>query len=379
MRACSSKSDAGVKVGGCISLDLARGMTERWQPYAISFSSGGVRVIGHMGVLSALLDTGVVTNVRAWYGCSGGSICAFMGVLGASAGWLRDFAEHFQLKILGLVSDDVLTSFVTTWGVNTGEEGMALLGRYLETWEPGCASWTFADLARVRPGVRLGISATNVTRGTLAWFSAETTPTMRILEAIRVSCSIPFFFTPWFGPDGDMYCDGAILEPYPWQHLSAGEREQTLVITCSESSVGGGRGVGRETPTSLSNYLGRLVHIMRPRPVEVPRHWIAVNNRKVSLIDFGLSLEGRIGLFEEGAAAGQRWLRWQEIVRRAVPQTGGSSQLSAGPSAERQSRLTSPSQSSDTPPPSAPTGSRPSPSHRRYASQQPSSRRRWSL
>ena len=82
-------------------------MASRWKPKAISFSSGGVRVLGHIGVLAALQETGALSDVRAWYGCSGGSICAIMGAIGVSAGWLRDFAEYFQIKLLGMVSDDV--------------------------------------------------------------------------------------------------------------------------------------------------------------------------------------------------------------------------------------------------------------------------------
>lgn len=358
---------------------LPHGLPPQWSPRAISFSSGGVRILGHVGVLTALLESSALTDVRAWYGCSGGAICALLGILGVSVGWLRDFVEHFPLKVLGQISDDFLTSYMTTWGVNSGEEGIVLLGRYLETWEPGCATWTFADLAAARPGVRLGISATNVSQGSLAWFSLETTPAMRVLDAIRVSCSIPFFFTPWVGPDGDLYCDGAVLEPYPWQHLSTDERAATLVVTCSENSLGGHRGIGRETPTSLTEYLGRLLHIMRPRPPEVPRHWIAVNNRRVSIIDFDLAREERFGLLEEGTAAGRRWLQWQDVVMRSARGTDGTRRSSAHPRTSSPDRPPISAQSLDSPLLSGQTGLPPSLSPRQRTLSQLSSRRRWSL
>ena len=339
-------------------------------------------MIGHIGVLAALLEAGALSGVQSWYGCSGGAICALLGAIGVSAGWLRDFATHFQMRLFGTISDDFLTSYMTTWGVNSGEEGLAVFGRFLETWEPGCSSWTFADLAAARPGRRFAVTATNVTRGTLAWFSEETTPGMRILEAVRVSCSIPFFFTPWVGPEGDLYCDGAILEPYPWEHLSAAERAETLVIACSENSIGGQRGVGQETPTSLSQYLGRLVHIMRRRAPDVPRHWIAVNNRHVSLLDFGLSREERVGLFEEGCAAGQRWLAWQAEVcssRRSDPARHGTPPSSAHPNTSSSDHSLAPERSSGSPPPGGPGGLTACPSLRPRTLPQPTSRRRWSL
>jgi len=280
-----------------------------WQPRIVTFSSGGVRVLGHIGVLAALTEAGLTRDIREWWGCSGGALCALLGALGVTPAWLRDCVGALDLRLLGAVEEDMVTDFFRTWGVNSGRAWMEYVGRVLETWEPGIAGWTFADLAAARPGVRLGIIATNLTAGCLVVFSAETTPAMPLLDALRASCSVPLFYTPWVGVSGDIYCDGAVIEQFPWEPIA--DKTATLVVACSEAALG--RGVRCAGPiTGLSEYVSRIYHVARRRVTGSPvRNWIAVNNRTVGILDFGLEAAGRLALFEEGWHAGQGWLAFR--------------------------------------------------------------------
>ena len=100
-------------------------MNGLWQPRAISFSSGGVRVLGHVGVLAALVEEGMATGVREWWGCSGGALCALLGALGVSAGWLRDCVAALDLRLLGGVEEEMVADYFQTWGVNSGRGWIA--------------------------------------------------------------------------------------------------------------------------------------------------------------------------------------------------------------------------------------------------------------
>lgn len=283
-------------------------MAGLWQPRVVSFSSGGVRVLGHVGVLVALVEEGLATGVREWWGCSGGALCALLGALGVSAGWMRDCMAALDLRLLGAVEEEMVSNFFRVWGVNSGRAWMEYVGRVLETWEPGIAGWTFADLAAARPGVRYCVVATNLTRGRLDVFSAETTPGLRILEAMRASCAVPLFYSPWVSPSGEVFCDGAVVEQFPWE--SIGDKDGTLVVVCSESAMG--RGAAAGPIGSLTEFVGRIYQVARRRVSGAPvRNWIAVNNRTVSVLDFGLDAAGRRGLFEEGWRAGRGWLAFR--------------------------------------------------------------------
>lgn len=285
-------------------------MAELWQPHTVSFSSGGVRIIGHFGVMARLLEAGALGAVRNWYGCSGGSICAFLGALGVSPAWLSDCVENFNMSALGEISEELVTDYMNTWGVNTGESGMALFGRFIDTWEAGASAWSFADLAAARPGIALGITATNVSRGKLVLFSAETTPDMRIMDAIHASCAIPLYFTPWIG-DGDVFCDGAVMEQYPWSCIA--DKKLALVVVCSETAISG-RERDRADMRDLRDYAARLVQIVRQKQVAAPLFWIAVNNKTVSVVDFDLDRDGRMSLFGDGQRAAEGWLRFRQIA-----------------------------------------------------------------
>lgn len=297
-------------------------MVQLWKPHVLSFSSGGVRVIGHMGVIAALHDceTNILSDVKEWWGCSGGSLCALVGVLGVTSQWLRDCVTVFDLRPLGIPEEDLIADFFQKWGINSGNAWTEYIGKILETWEPGISSWTFADLATHYPNASLHIIATNLTRGSLAVFSAETTPTTRLLDALRASCSVPLFYIPWQCPEtGDLFCDGAVLEQYPWTPIQ--NKDGTLVIACSESAI---RFPTSSTSslTSLSDYIGRIYQIARKIPVGM-KNWIAVNNKTVGILEFDVTSEKRLALFEEGISAAHGWLRFRSIIM----QQGSSQQM----------------------------------------------------
>ncbi len=271
----------------------------------ISFSSGGARATGNIGVLTRLLEAGVLSSVRAWYGCSAGSFCAFLGALGATPSWCRDCCKLFDLRYALQIQQGLVLDFLKTWGVSSGAELTEFLGSFIDTWEPGASKWTFADLAKERPGIFLGITATNLSSRKLVLFSAETHPDMLILDAIRASCSIPFVYVPWVSKTGDMYCDGAVIEQCPWLHVK--DKRNCLVIACSQAQIFGSVAVTKKIE-SFVDYCMRIVLLRRPSWVEKPRYWIAVNNTTVEALCFDMTEEERAALFKEGEAAASNWL-----------------------------------------------------------------------
>ncbi len=286
---------------------------KEWMPLGIAFGSGGVRSMCQLGVYTALYDAGLTARVTNWYGCSGGAINAFFAALGVSSRWLRDCIGLIDLHLIGKVTEELILDYMNTWGINSGEAFVEFMGRFADTWEPGANAWTFADLARERPGVHLHIIATNISRGHLVTFNAANTPDVRILDAVRASSAIPMFFTPWVSPAGEYFCDGALLESYPWSCVI--DKERTLVLLNSDTEIRQMReGHVHAAPTSLGGYMQQIFQTVR-RGYMVsstpPRHWIAVNNRNVSIVDFGIGKEQREALFAEGETAGKAWIAFK--------------------------------------------------------------------
>jgi predicted acylesterase/phospholipase RssA len=278
-----------------------------FRPNTVSFSAGGVRVIGQMGILAGLLDTDVLCDVRAWYGCSGGAVCAFLGALGVTATWIRDAVEHFDTRHIPDFRDEYITEFMTFWGLMPGDGYMTFLGRFVDTWEPGASDWTFADFARERPGVVLGVTATNLTRREQVCFSVETTPTVRILDAIRASGSIPILFTPWRSATGDLFGDGAILEYYPWRYIV--NKDQTLVVVAEPNGVSGGTVAEHAPITTFQEYIRAILDVVVRRRGEGqrPPHWIALKEDHISAVDFAMPKSTRLALFRHGEEVAAEW------------------------------------------------------------------------
>jgi len=286
--------------------------SDGWSPRGVSFSAGGVHLVGHMGAMSCLIDAGTFSHVKDWYGCSGGSICAFFGALGVSATWIREAVTHFDTRAIVTIEGALVDDFFNYWGVNSGDKMIEFVGRFADTWEPGASAWTFADLAIKRPGTTLNITATNVSRGCITVFNANNTPTARILDAIRASSAVPFFFTPWVDKGGDMFSDGAILEYYPWHCVK--ERENTLVLVCSDTGISG-RHVTPIKIHSFSDYISRVVKLVQQTQVrDPPRFWIAINNKSLNGLDFHIEMTHRMSLFSEGIAAAEGWLTFRRRI-----------------------------------------------------------------
>lgn len=274
---------------------------KQWKPTGVSFSSGGVHAIGQLGVLAALRKSGTLDTVQNWYGCSGGCTAAICGVLGASPQWIRDGASVFDMRGSGAFQEDLIADFFTTWGTVSGDELIALLGRIADTWQPGFSSWTFADIPP-RLG-KLHIIATNLTKGCLTVFNTETTPTVRILDAVRASIAVPCLFTPWISSEtGDIFCDGAVIEYFPWESIHEKDKQQTLVVVCSDTVL-----TQCDVNTSdvklqtFTDYIGRIVYLARRRKSSsVPNKWIAINNKTINPLNFRITQSERNQLFDEG-------------------------------------------------------------------------------
>ncbi len=287
-------------------------MSTAWKPHGVSFSSGGVRLIGHLGCLAALLDTDVLSDVRDWYGCSAGSVCAFLAGLGVSARWIRDALAVFDSRVLPDIRGEFIVDFFTNWGVSSTDAFIAYLSRLAETWEPGSSTWTFGEFARAREGVGLYITAANVSQQSLDVFSAEETPGVRIMDAIRASCAIPLFFMP-VNINGNVYCDGGVLELYPWACVK--EKEKTLVILTEDTGVSAQP--VRRSVISLTAYIASIFWMMSLRAYRMkppPRYWIAVNNREVHFADFHMSADARDRFFADGERTARGWLAFRQIA-----------------------------------------------------------------
>jgi NTE family protein len=180
------------------------------------FEGGGVKGIAYVGALEVLEQKGILRDVKRIGGTSAGAINAVL--LGCG------YSNKEQLNIMsGLDFNNFLDS---SWGVMRDTARLInefgwYKGDFFYEWigglikkKLGRAELSFAEFEKLT-GRALYLVGTNLSTGFGEIFSHEHTPAMRMVDAVRISMSIPLFFAAIRNARRDVYVDGGLLNNYP--------------------------------------------------------------------------------------------------------------------------------------------------------------------
>ena len=182
----------------------------------IAFEGGGVKGVAYGGAISALesnVDMSMVKNVA---GTSAGSIAAFLLSIGLTGAEITNILsdtqfKQFQDETFGLIRN--IWRLFYKYGICSGDTFVEWARQILES-KHLYPDITFADFERIKQTKNLFIVATNVTKGCSEVFSHETTPNVRVVDALRMSMSIPFYYAA-VKYNNCHYVDGGVLNNYP--------------------------------------------------------------------------------------------------------------------------------------------------------------------
>jgi len=142
------------------------------------FSGGGTRLSAHIGIIKALQDMNVGFDTLV--GVSGGSIIASLYAKGYTVEQMRELALVTDFKQFTEFS---LVRLLREGGLSSGD----VFQRWIDEQLEGAV---FADLP-----LNLHILATDVNGGGPVLFNKQTSPDMKVSEAVRYSMSIPLIFS----------------------------------------------------------------------------------------------------------------------------------------------------------------------------------------
>jgi NTE family protein len=327
------------------------------KPADLVLEGGGVKGIGLAGAVLALDQAGYrfqrVAGTSA--GAIAAAIIAALNKTGKPLSKLQDYLQQVQFKQfeakshwrkalgglgdaqqlllhMGLYDGDYLIDWLD--GVLTDIGGPRYFGD-LRLDDPGAdAKWTD------RQRYSLVVHTSDVTRGKLVrlpWDYVNyglDADHQRIVDAVRASMSIPFFFTPVSvraaavtSPPADMaspagrvtWVDGGLLDNFPLDVFDrtdgAPARWPTIGIKLSarQTSIGAGRGtdsVVSEAIACLETVLDNAGRYYVPPDKAVQT--IFVDNAGIKATDFGITPEQQQKLFENGQNAARKWLAQQK-------------------------------------------------------------------
>ena len=271
--------------------------TLRIPPRRLAFCGGGVRCVGHVGVLKALSQANILGCVKEVVGISAGALFGLMIVLGYTVPQMEELAIAFDFSLLGEMNPDYILEFPLTYGLNPGDSLDKLLVSILKQkgFSPDI---TFAQLTkdkRIRKTFRC--YAAELQKSVVKEMSYEKTPNMSVVKAIRASMSLPILYTPV--KDGDsLLVDGGLIHNLPLAFLKEEEISETwAVIFLQDVNIS-------ENPlNSLFDYFKYIMNgllYMRNVPyIDKYRERIIMIKNKFDALGFSVSSETRAKFIED--------------------------------------------------------------------------------
>ena len=186
-------------------------------------SGGSVRGVCHIGALTKLFESGCLNNLESYAGASVGAIITCFLALGFSIAEIWDFI--YKVDMAKLVDPNIMM-FLTKFGVDEGNIMYDLIENILIA-KTGIKKITFKQLHDFT-NKTLTIIGSGLTTKTVIYYNHINTPDFEVALAVRISISIPGFFTP-VTIDDKKYIDGAILNNYP-MNLYKDDLDNTIGI-----------------------------------------------------------------------------------------------------------------------------------------------------
>ena len=218
---------------------------------SLVFSSGGINGLYFVGCLRAIEEYKIIENITRIIGTSAGAIFATLITLKYTYNELHDAILHIDTSLLLKISIENIMAFTKEFGIDDGEK----MKRVMEVFfiqKMGKRCITFQELYNWNP-VHLILTGTCLDTNKLEYFDYINTPDMKVVDAIRISASIPLLFTP-VKYKGKLYIDGAVLCPYPVCHKIK-KSDTVLGFNIQEKSND-----DNNEKTSLFTYMNKIIH-----------------------------------------------------------------------------------------------------------------------
>ena len=288
-------------------------------PKRICLSGGGIRAISYIGALEVLDEYGLLNHVKEYIGVSAGAFMGFVLCLGYTLEELRRLCFEFDFGLIRNMEAENILDFFENFGIDNGEKLKRLLESLLrqKTLSSEITFLEFKEKLPKQPQLRC--FATDLNTCQPREFSFEKTPHVKLVDALRATMSLTFYFTPIQDPiTGHILTDGGILHNYPMHFLDYQERLTSLGLTFSMSHA------ENHPITDLYDFLHQMfacVYLPRNKKVmeEAFEHTIVLPNGDYPPWNFEASKEDRMKLSDMAAEATRDFLKKgfsRKITRR---------------------------------------------------------------
>ncbi len=209
--------------------------------HTLVLSGGSVKGVGLLGALEYVNQYSGLEHIKYFYGTSAGSVICVLAALGFSPPEMFylfqriEFRFQFDLNKSNIQLLDYNRFDTFLKNIISDRYGkVPTLGEIFET-----------------TGRELHICTYNYTQNKLEVFSPKTRPYVPCLDAVRLSCALPFIFGKTVF-EGDLYFDGGIVCNLPLEIAVGNGHQDIIAFTLPSSTV-------RQTDDSVFAVFSNLV------------------------------------------------------------------------------------------------------------------------
>lgn len=174
-------------------------------------SGGGIKGICFIGALQALQELNILNNIKIFAGTSVGSIVCFLIIIGYTPEELYEFIKIFDFSKVNIMNFEIL---INEFGLNDGLQIIRILSSFL-TKKKYNINVTLKELYDITQKEFI-ITTTNINKKCCEYLSYKTYPDLCVLQAIKMSISMPIIFTP-VKFNNNMYVDGGCTDDLPME------------------------------------------------------------------------------------------------------------------------------------------------------------------
>lgn len=262
-------------------------MTEK----ILFFTSGGIKGVAFIGVLQALKYKNMINDFNTIVGTSIGSILAS---LFASKFEPEEMLQCFiKLDLSKLVNMNIFDMF-DEYGLNDGKHIENIM-EHLMLYKHKNKNITLKELYE-KTKIKLIITTTNLSTKKSEFLSYETYPDLTVSKAVRMSCSIPIYFTP-VKYNEQYYIDGACSANYP-THLFKLTEDNFMGVYISNIN---------EKNTKIKNFIDVILNTLQCvsedhffKDNEILKKNTLILNPTINAVNFDINKKQAMSLYRDG-------------------------------------------------------------------------------
>lgn len=277
-------------------------------------SGGGSRCISIIGVLEEMRKEGMLRKVTDWWGASAGALMAVCYAIGVTPLVANQFAHTYDFNRLRSFDPLDMLRIHERMGLDTGTSLMEEVRTLMNVIEPGSSQWSFSDLY-ARKKVDVHIAVTNLCLQKQQIMDRTTEPNLLLVDAIRISMSLPIMFMPVTDTlTGHILVDGALADAMPWRLMTEENRKRAVGIYFKRR--------GSAEIEGFVDYLLALFSFVSNgynADFENERNCIGINAIEFPAFNLVLSAEDRVKLVQLGVDGWHK--KREQLIAHLTPET----------------------------------------------------------